>query len=216
MNSSLEQVFWCAVDDLNAGRIEPVEHYLELVPSHERDELALMLATVLAARGSATCPADINSEGYARALSAIDEVIASAGPTGVLPGALRTMRHARGIDRDQVIAALAKDFDISGAEGRKTLERFYHYLETGKLLGSQLTRRLLTSVAKILDADPEDLIAGSEPSGPATRLSAVPAMGRGAGPHDRPGIPGDRRPELVGPDPEVELVERLFTGGRDA
>ena len=38
MSSSFDQVFWRAVDDLNAGRFEEVETYLELVPSTERDE----------------------------------------------------------------------------------------------------------------------------------------------------------------------------------
>lgn len=216
MNSPLEQVFWRAVDDLNAGRVEPVERYLELVPSHERDELASMLATVLATRSPAADPAEVGSEGYARALAAIDGVIASAGPAGVLPGALRTMRHARGIDRDQVIDALAEEFHISGADGRKTLARFYHQLETGKLLGSQLASRLIACLAKILDADPQDLIAGSRPSGPPAQLAAVPAMARRSGSNIGSSAADDRRGHLLGPDREIRLVERLFTGGRDA
>ncbi|HEX8647403.1 MAG TPA: hypothetical protein VF715_10925 [Thermoleophilaceae bacterium] len=216
MSSALEQVFWRAVDDLNAGRVEPVERYLELVASDQRDELAEMLATVLATRGPAVGAVDTASEGYARALAAIDEVAASSGATGMLPGALRTMRHARGIEREAVVAALAEEHGIAGPDGRKALERYYHRLESGQLLGTRIARRLLVSLARIFDAEPEDLIAGARPAGPGVRPwgPAAPAMGRGGA--DERVRPRGSRPDVVGRDPEVELVERLFTGGSDA
>jgi hypothetical protein len=215
VSSALEQVFWRAVDDLNAGRVEPVERYLELVAADQRDELAEMLASVLVTRGPAVGAVDTASEGYARALAAIDEVAASSGATGLLPGALRTMRHARGIERDAVVGALADEHGIAGADGRKALERYYHRLESGQLLGSRIARRLLVSLARIFDAEPEDFIAGARPAESAAGpwRPAVPAMGRGGG---EPARARGRQPDLVGRDPEVDLVERLFTGGPDA
>jgi hypothetical protein len=133
----------------------------------------------------------------------------------VLPAALRTMRHARGIDREQVIDTLAAEYEIAGPDGRKALERFYHRLEAGKLLGARLTRELLASLSRIVGADVDDLAAGARPTGPPPRLTLAPArsMGRGGG-EDRAGPPG-RECERVGRDPEVELVEHLFIGGRD-
>lgn len=216
MSAALEQVFWRAVDDLNAGRVEPVERYLELVASEERDELAELLATVLATRGPAPAAVDTASEGYARALAAIDEVAASSGAAGMLPGALRTMRHARGIERDAVVGALADEHGIAGPDGRKALERFYHRLESGQLLGPRIARRLLVSLARIFDADPEDFIAGTRPTEAAGGPwgPAVPAMGRGGA--DEPPRPRGGQPGIAGRDPEVDLVERLFTGGPDA
>lgn len=215
MTCPVEQVFWRAVDDLNAGHVKPIDTYLNLVADADQDELAEMLAAVLSERGPAPGPADPRSEGYARALAAIDEVSGTSGPAGVLPAALRTMRHARGIDREQVVEELAAEYEIAGPDGRKALERFYHRLEAGKLLGLRLTRELLASLARIVGADVEDLAAGSRSTGPAPplTLAPTPGMARTSG-EDRPTLTR-REPERVGRDPEVELVERLFIGGRD-
>lgn len=212
-NSAFDQAFWQAVDDIHVGAAKPIESYLSLVPSHERDDLARMLADVLAARGPAPTPSAQETEGYARTLAIIDEILGAATPAGILPQALKTLRDARGIERDQVIDALAADFEITGAAGRKALERNYHRLETGKLLGTKLKKSLIESLAKIFEIDVRDLFAGAKPTGGLPRLTAAPAMGRGSG---RPGSStrSDRADDLV-PDSEVELVERLFHGGPD-
>ena len=212
-NQPFDRAFWQAVDDMNAGEAKPIESYLELVPTDERDDLARMLADVLAARGPAPTPSATESEGYARTLAIIDDVLGTAGPAGVLPSALKTMRDARGIERAHIIDALAADFEIRGAAGRKALERNYHQLETGKLLGSKLKKSLMESLARIFHIDVRDLFAGAKPTGDPPRLSAVPAMGRGSGAtrSTRAAAQGDD----VLPDPEVELVERLFHGGPD-
>ena len=129
---AFDHAFWMAVDDMNAGTAKPIETYLRLVPSHERDELASMLADVLMARGPAPTPSATESEGYARTLAIIDDVLGTASPSGILPSALRTMRDARGIDFDVVVDRLAEEFEIAGAAGRKALERYYHRLEHGQ------------------------------------------------------------------------------------
>jgi hypothetical protein len=211
-NQAFDQAFWQAVDDMNARAAKPIESYLDLVPSNERDDLARMLADVLVARGPAPTPSAAESEGYARTLAIIDDVLGTAGPAGILPSALKTMRDARGIERDHVIDALAEDFGIKGAAGRKALERNYHHLETGKLLGSKLKKSLMESLARILEIDVRDLFAGAKPTRDARRLSAVPAMGRGGTTRfTRAAV----QPDDVAPDPEVELVERIFYGGPD-
>ncbi|HUY58506.1 MAG TPA: hypothetical protein VMV16_02235 [Solirubrobacteraceae bacterium] len=213
-NEAFDQAFWQAVDDMHAGAVKPIESYLRLVPRHERDELGRMLADVLLARGAAPTPSAQENEAYTRALAVIDDVLGSAGPAGMLPNALKTMRGARGIEPDEIVEKLAADFDITGTAGRKALERNYHRLETGTLLGTKLATRLLESLAQIFDIDVRDLVAGAQPTGKAPRLTVAPAMGRGSG-ATGPSGRGERAPDLL-PDPEVERVERLFHGGPDA
>lgn len=213
-NQAFDHAFWQAVDDMNAGAAKPIESYLRLVPRHERDELARMLADVLMARGPAPTPSATESEGYARTLAIIDDVLGTEGPSGILPSALKTMRDARGIDFDAVVDRLAQEFEIVGAAGHKALERYYHRLEHGRLLGTKLANRLMEALARIFEIDVRDLFAGGQPTGEAPRLIAAPTMGRSsgsAGPHGRMVCAED-----VLPDPEVERVERLFTGGPDA
>jgi hypothetical protein len=213
-NEAFHQAFWQAVDDMHAGTVKPIDTYLRLVPSHERDELGRMLADVLLARGPAPAPSAEQSEGYARALAVIDEVLGTAGPAGMLPNALKVMRDARGIEPDEIIEKLAADFEVTGAAGRKALERNYHRLETGKLLGSKLATRLLESLAQIFAIDVRDLLAAAQPTSTVPHLSSVPAMGRSSGASGSPR--GAERVADLLPDPEVERVERLFHGGSNA
>ena len=177
-NSAFDQAFWQAVDDMQAGASKPIESYLSLAPSHERDDLARMLADVLAARGPAPTPSTQEQEGYARTLAIIDEVLGTATPAGILPRALKTLRDARGIEREQVVDALAADFEITGVAGRKALQRNYHQLETGKLLGSKLKRSLLESLAKIFEIDV--VTSGRSPGRPGEAPQALPPRGDGA------------------------------------
>ncbi len=213
-NEAFDRAFWQAVGDMQAGAARPIESYLRLVPRHEHDELARMLADVLLARGPAPTPSVEESAAYARAVAVIDHVLGTSGPSGLLPNALKTMRDSRGIEPDQIIEQLALDFEITSAAGRQALERNYHRLETGKLLGTKLASRLLESLARIFEIDVRDLLAGAKPTGSAPRPSAAPAMGRSSGAATSP-RQTERAPDPL-PDPEVERVERLFHGGPDA
>ena len=122
------------------------------------------------------------------------------------------MRNARGIEPEAVVAKLAADFEVEGEEGRQVLARNYHRLETGALLGSKLSRRLLKSLAAVFDVDVADVLAAARPAKDGPSLRSVPAMGRSGGKDvEPPSRSGERLP-----DPEVELVERLFHGGPEA
>lgn len=210
-DEAFERAFWQALNDLREGSEKPIESYLALVPSDQREELSRMLADVLAARGPAPTPGETESEGYKRALAVVDEVLGERGAAGILPGTLKAMRNARGIEPDAVVARLAADFEVQGEEGQQALARNYHRLETGKLLGSKLSRRLLGSLARVFDLDPAEVLAAARPAAKGPNLRSVPAMGRSGGPQ-APSPP----PSAKLPDPEVELVERLFHGGPDA
>lgn len=210
---AFEQVFWQALNDLREGSEKPIEDYLRLVPRQQRDELGQMLADVLLARGPAPAPSTPESEGYRRAVAVVDEVLGKRGEAGILPGALKAMRNARGIEPEAAVERLAADFGVQGEEGRRALARNYHRLETGTLLGSKLSRRLLDSLASVFDVDPADVAAAARPAIKGPSLKGAPAMGRSAG--ARKQDPSRSSPEGP-PDPEVELVERLFHGGPDA
>lgn len=208
---AFERAFWQALNDLQEGREKPIEEYLRLVPRGQRDELGRMLADVLLARGPTPVPGDTESEGYKRAVAVVDEVLGTRGVAGILPGTLRAMRNARGIEADAVVERLAADFEVRGDDGRQALARNYHRLETGKLLGSKLSRRLLGSLASVFDVDPAEVLAAARPTTQAAPLKSAPAMGRSGGTP----APSPSSTERL-PDPEVELVERLFHGGPDA
>jgi hypothetical protein len=211
---AFERAFWQAINDLREGEEKPIESYLRLVPKEDRPQLSQMLADVFLARGPGASPGGgTESEGYKRALAVVEEVLGSRGTSGILPGTLKAMRNARGIEPDAVVAKLAADFEVEGEEGRQALARNYHRLETGALLGSKLSRRLLDSIARIFDADAGDVLAAARPAQDGPSLRSVPAMGRSGDAHPAP----SSRPEAERlPDPEVELVERLFHGGPDA
>jgi len=209
---AFERVFWQALDDLKQGSEKPIESYLQLVPRGQRDELGRMLADVLLARGPAPAPSAPESEGYKRAVAVVDEILGERGTAGILPGTLKAMRNARGIEPDVVVEQLAADFDVQGEDGRRALARSYHRLETGKLLGSKLSRRLLRSLAAVFDVDAAEVAAAAKPAVKGPALRSAPALGRSSGAR----APSRSRPAAGPPDPEVELVERLFNGGPDA
>ncbi len=221
MSDAFEQAFLAAVDDLNHGRLDDdPDVYLRTVPVARHAEFTRRLSALMAARGPSAGD-ESHTESFQAAMAAVAAVKASAGPAGILPGALRQLRKARGIERDTIIDQLADEYEI-GAGGRDALRRYYHQLETGSLLGPKLSHRLLRSLARIFEADVEDFIAAARPvtgggTGGRPRLGLAPAMGRSSG-SDEPtagasGAAGSQRGRTIGPDPDVERVEQLFCGG---
>ena len=220
MTDSFEQAFLAAVHDLNHGRLnDDPDVYLSTVPVARHDEFTRRLSALMAARGPAAGD-EQPSESFQAALAAVAAVKASGGSAGILPGALRHLRKVRGLERDEIVDALAAEHGI-GPSGRDALLRYYHQLETGSLLGPKLSHRLLRSLARIFDADPEDFIAAVRPvisgtngSAGRGRLGVAPAMGRSSG-ADEPAsaAAGGPRGRTIGPDPDVERVEHLFCGG---
>lgn len=214
MMDTFEQAFLAAIDDLNAGRLhDDPDHYLRAVPAARHAEFTRRLTALMVARG----PGDDDKVTPAAHDAALSAVMAASGSgaAGILPGALRRLRKARGIERDVLLDALAAEYDI-GPGGRDALRRYYHQLESGALTGPTIAHRLLRSLARHLDADGEDFIAaasavvrGSAPGRPAA------AMGRSAGDRPQPSAQAGLAGAPGRPDPDAELVERLFTGGPD-
>jgi hypothetical protein len=219
MSDAFEQAFLAAVDDLNAGQLHAPEHYLRTVPAARHEEFTRRLTALMAARGPLPS-IEPTSESFEAALGAVAAVRASAGQAGILPGALKQMRKARGIRPRDVVEALAAEYEL-GPAGCEALREHYHQLESGELVGPNIAHRLLRSLASYFRAEPADFMAAVRPTGGGTgqpRLRLAPAMGRGGG-EETDSIPAGRpagETRAVGPDPEVELVRRLFTGGPDA
>jgi hypothetical protein len=213
---AFDQAFLAAVDDLNAGRLhDDPRHYLRAVPAARHGEFTRRLSALMAARGPAGHD-EITAADYDAVLSAVAAIEPGAAAAGILPGALRRLRKARGVERDTLIEALAAEYEL-GPTGREALRRHYHQLESGALIGPNIAHRLLRSLARQLDADGDDFIEAARAAvgGPLRSLQRpAPAMGRSAGSEQRRGAtPAARQRPAGGPDPDVELVERLFTGG---
>jgi hypothetical protein len=213
---AFDQAFLAAVDDLNAGRLhDDPRHYLRAVPAARHGEFTRRLSALMAARGPAGHD-EITSADYDAVLSAVATIEPGAAAAGILPGALRRLRKARGVERDTLIDALAAEYEL-GPTGREALRRHYHQLESGALIGPNIAHRLLRSLARQLDADGDDFIEAARAAvgGPLRSLQRpAPAMGRSAGSEQRrDATPAARQRPAGGPDPDIELVERLFTGG---
>lgn len=208
MSGLFEKAFWQALDDADAGEAKPLDSYLELVPAVQRDELGLLLAKVFAAQGPGAHATPAESESYARALDVIQRVHSESGPTGTLPGLLIQIRHSRGIERDHVVDRLTAQFQLAG--GRDAVRRAYHQLESGQLLGSRLSRRLLTALGEVFAIDPGDLEAASEPTGRPPAAQPALAFGRESG--RGASASAERGDDCDTSDQQVRV---LFTGGRD-
>jgi hypothetical protein len=209
MSASVEQVFLDALEDLRAGRVDSIEHYLELVPQSQRAQLADLLAMYFASRRR-PAEKELRAASYERVLDTIDRVSETAGPAGILPGLLRELRRTRGLRRQDVTRSLCERFEV-GENAVSELEREYHRLETGQLGGEGLSQRLLTALAELFRIDLDDLAGASLPVPGTARPRPAHAFGRSAG-----GTHSDQDAQATRAEPGSELVWQLFHGGRDA
>jgi hypothetical protein len=216
MSTGFEQAFARALDDLAHDRLADPDEYLTMVPAARRDEFVDRLTAVMAERPPSTAvPAQ---EAHERALTAVAAARGASGPSGILPEALIALRRARGVERDDVLDHLAAELEI-GPGGRPALRRYYHQLETGTLLGSRVSHRVLGSLARRLGARVEDFVAAIQPTGGGGPGPAAlgGALARGAGDaRPRGGAAGPSPSREVPPDPDAERVAQLFCGGPDA
>jgi hypothetical protein len=210
MNASIEQVFLDALEDMRAGRGEPIERYLELVPQSKRAQLADLLAMYFASRRRPAGPT-LRAASYERVLATIDRVSETAGPAGILPGLLRELRRTRGLRRKEVTGSLCQRFGI-GEEAAGELAREYHRLETGQLRGEGLSQRLIAALAELFRIDCDDLAAASLPVPGTARPRPARAFGRST----RDARLGQQSSLPTQPEPRQTLVWQLFHGGRDA
>lgn len=208
MSASVERVFLEALEDLRAGRIEEVEHYLELVPASGRAQLADLLAMYFASQ-QRPLRRPVPPASYERVLATLDRVTERAGQAGTLPGLLSELRRTRGLRRQDVTRALCQRLRLTD-HAASQLEREYHRLETGQLDGRQLSGQLLEALGQILRISVEDLAAASVP---LAKQGPRPARGfaRSTGAFTEAGHAPPAQSEQRDP-----TVRALFHGGRDA
>jgi hypothetical protein len=212
--SAVEQVFLEALDDLRSGRSEPVERYLERVPATDRQQLADLLAGYFASRVRPVDP-HANAALFERTLEVVDRVIGErSGEAGLLPAMLVQLSSTRGLRRRDLVARLREQLGLP-ERAETTLAEYYHRLESNRVPGPSLSRRLLVALGSVLRISEEELDAASRPFCPPTRVQAVAGFGRGATlgaeiSGTAPAVPA------VPEDPVAHEVYSLFYGGRDA
>jgi hypothetical protein len=212
--SAVEAIFLEALEDLRGGRGQPMQSYLERVPSSDRAQLADMLAAYFASQRR---PADPHADPamFERTLATVDRVMAEAsGPAGTLPGMLAELSRTRGLRRSEIIDRLQEILGVP-ARGRELLSDLYHRLESGSVPGPGLSRRLLAALAGVFRMPERELDVASLPVGPPTTLDTALAFGRGRG----GGVldPAQAAPAEPAPDdPQLLDVYQLFFGGRDS
>jgi hypothetical protein len=206
MSASVEQVFLEALEDLRAGRVEQVGHYLELVPASERAQLADLLAMYFASRRR-PLRQEVPPASYERVLATLDRVTESAGRAGTLPGLLSELRRTRGLRRQDVTLALCQRLRLAD-EAVIQLEREYHRLETGQLDGRRLSRRLLEALGDIFRISVDDLAAASMPLAKEAPRAAR-GFARSTGAFTAAAQARPAQPETTDP-----TVRPLFYGGR--
>jgi len=208
MSASVERVFLEALDDLRAGRVEQVDHYLELVPASERAQLADLLAMYFASRRHPVRH-EVPPATYERILATLDRVTERVGQSGTLPGLLAELRRTRGLRRQEVTRALCQLLNL-GEDALVQLEREYHRLETGQLDGRRLSRRLLEALGQIFRMPVDDLAAASVPLAEQTpRAARGFARSKGA-------VTAAMHAPSAQPEKHDPEVRALFYGGRNA
>jgi hypothetical protein len=210
--SAVEAVFLEALEDLRGGRRQPMESYLERVPSSEREQLAGMLAAYFAAQRT---PADPHGEPevFERTLATVDRVMAEAsGQAGLLPGMLVELSRTRGIRRSEIVERLRQRLDLP-ERATGLLNDLYHRLESGTVPGPGLTSRLLDALGAVLQMPRQELDVASLPVGPPKMLKAAQAFGRGG---DEATLESAEQVHETPPpdDPELRAVYELFFSGR--
>lgn len=212
--SAVEAIFLEALEDLRGGRRQPMESYLERVPSSERERLADMLAAYFAAQRAPSDPHG-DPEMFERTLATVDRVMAEAsGQAGLLPGMLVELSRTRGIRRSEIVERLRQLLDLP-ERTTGLLNDLYHRLESGTIPGPGLASPLLEALGAVLRMPKQELEVASLPIGPPRTLKTAQAFGRGpTGGAMESAEPVHEEPPPE--DPESRAVYQLFFGGRDA
>jgi len=207
--ADIDAVLAEALDDIKHGRARTVPDYLKLVPDADRDRLEELLAIFHTHQAAAEGPDAVEPQRYQEALELVQRVFSEERGKGELPTVLEELRRARKMGREEVVGALAQQFELVGP-AEHDLQRAYHRLETGQLEGSRLSDRLLAALGSIFKIEPRDLRSAANRGFSAGPLAAQ-AFGRGLGEID-----ADQLSTGADDDPtDRGRVWQLFYGGPD-
>jgi transcriptional regulator with XRE-family HTH domain len=204
------------IDAWNAGWRPQVAEYLERVGPAERDELAgELMAWLAVAPAPAYAPAarkDIRGDPAVRAVLA-----ATSGEAGLWPELLPRLRGRAGLSVSDVAARVVAPFGLAGEEARAAgyLER----MERGELEAARVSARLLDALGDLLGASGTTLAAAGRLGGAMRPTAAGGALFRGgedAGEWVARDIEALSRAAMRPAPPEMDELDRLFTGGPEA
>jgi hypothetical protein len=205
------------IDAWNAGRRPRVGEYLARVPEgRDRDELAEQIGTWLEL---APTPAyDPATRAQIRAEPTVQHVFAAVGKdAGLWPEVIPQLRARSGLSVGDLAARLVERFGL----GRGSEERAADYLqrmERGELEAARVSRRLLDALGELLGASGRTLADAGRLGGamrPAAAGGTLFRAGEAAGEWVARDIEALSRAAMTPAPPEMDELDRLFTGGPD-
>ena len=208
MNDRVDQLFEQFKAAHTAGERVDVAALLAQIEGTDRAELTVLIDAFLARAPRA----EWNPQAYERsgATHAVQAVSSSLrGQAGLWPSLLPRLRNRARIKRADLAAELAQRL---GAEGQTAkVAGYYHEMEQGTLPAAGVSDTVLDALGAIVGVGRESLRKAGEALGPGPEGSTVDAVFAreasievGAAPVDADAVSGA---------PELDEVDRLFTGG---
>jgi hypothetical protein len=213
--SSTEQVLSEFIDAWNAGRRPRVIEYLGRVPEGaERDALAEQIGTWLEV---APTPAyDPGTRAQIRAEPAVRHVFDAVGEdAGLWPAVIPQLRAGAGLSIREVAVRLIERFDL-GAGSEDRAAEYLERMERGELEAARVSRRLLDALGELLGASGRTLADAGRLGGamrPAAAGGTLFRAGEDAGTWVARDIEALSRAAMTPAPPEMDELDRLFTGG---
>lgn len=211
---TIDQILSEFIDAWNAGQRPDVDDFLERAKPGDRDELADALADWLA-----IAPTPSYDESTLAELQADPVIVAlreaSTSRAGLLPELVPRYRARRGLAIGDLAARLAERFGLRGQEERTAdyLER----LESGRLDGTRISRRLLEGLAQALGAPLHALADAAALGGGPRPAGAAMFRADGDGSSFEPQLRALTAAAMTpAPSAPLDELDRLFVGGPDA
>jgi transcriptional regulator with XRE-family HTH domain len=213
--SSTEQVLSEFVDAWNAGRRPRVLEYLARVPEGpERDELAEQIGTWLEV---APTPAyDAATRAQIRGEPIVRHVFDAVGEdAGLWPAVIPQLRAGAGLSVRQLAARLVERFGLGGGSEDRAAD-YLERMERGELEAARVSSRLLDALGELLGASGRTLADAGRLGGamrPAAAGGTLFRAGEDAGEWVARDIEALSRAAMTPAPPEMDELDRLFTGG---
>jgi len=213
--SSTEQVLSEFIDAWNAGRRPRALEYLARVPDGpERDELAEQIGTWLEI--APTPEYDPGTRAQIRGEPAVRHVFEAVGDdAGLWPAVIPQLRARTGLSIRQIAARLVERFEVGGGSEDRAAE-YLERMERGELEAARVSRRLLDALGELLGASGRTLSDAGRLGGamrPAAAGGALFRAGEDAGEWVARDIEALSRAAMTPAPPEMDELDRLFTGG---
>lgn len=195
------------------------QRYLEQVEGVDRAELAALIDGYLARAPRRRVAGRIRPGAAGGPSAAADRIERAVfGEAGTWPVLLPRLRERARIARRELVAKLAQAIGTPGEVDR--VADYYHRMEHGLLPAAGVSDRVLEALGALLREAPEKLRAAGAAIAPLRGEPPTVAYARTATPDEelaaKTAAPPQDDDRSDAPQPGGDLVDRLFTGGRDA